>query len=226
MVDGDEVVCDPTLAYGSNPGDEERFAHPHSDSDDCTAISFDPSLAALLWGDGGMLPSGPLPTSPHVDLAHRLLLAGARRTVDPDELVESAIATAARAVQAAEPDRVDVGRPTTTRARKALVDAARQALAADPDLSVVQLAQVLAISPHHLSRLFRAATGQAISRHRLRLRTRAALERLADGERHLARVAADAGFADQSHLWRVMQQETGVAPSLLRTLLADGDRSP
>jgi len=49
----------------------------------------------------------------------------------------------------------------------------------------------------------------------MRLRARAALERLA-GEDALARLAADTGFADQSHLCRVLRAETGHPPSTLR----------
>jgi AraC-like DNA-binding protein len=84
----------------------------------------------------------------------------------------------------------------------------------------LELGRGLAISPQHLSRIFRALTGATISRHRMRLRVRAALERLADGERDLARLAADAGFADQAHLCRVVRDETGTTPSALRHALA------
>ena len=79
---------------------------------------------------------------------------------------------------------------------------------------------MLAVSPHHLSRIFRAGTGHTISRHRMRLRTRSALERLAAGEQNLARLAAELGFADQSHLVRVTSAELGRTPSALRALLA------
>jgi AraC-like DNA-binding protein len=54
----------------------------------------------------------------------------------------------------------------------------------------------------------------------MRLRARAALGRLAGGEGDLARLAADVGFADQSHLCRVLRDETGHTPSALRQALA------
>ena len=54
----------------------------------------------------------------------------------------------------------------------------------------------------------------------MRLRTRAVLERLAAGEDDLARLAADLGFTDQSHLYRVVRSETDVAPAVLRRLLS------
>jgi AraC-like DNA-binding protein len=53
----------------------------------------------------------------------------------------------------------------------------------------------------------------------MRLRARAALERLAGGQSDLASLAADLGFADQSHLCRVVRDGTGHAPSALRRML-------
>jgi AraC-like DNA-binding protein len=92
-------------------------------------------------------------------------------------------------------------------------------LVANAEHSLPELARALAVSPHHLSRIFRSATGYTISRHRMRLRARSALERLAGGERDLARLAAELGFADQGHLCRVVRSETGRTPSALRQLL-------
>jgi AraC-like DNA-binding protein len=114
-------------------------------------------------------------------------------------------------------------RPATREAHCALADGAREALAADPDRSLPDLAEQLAVSPHHLSRVFHAVTGHTISRQRLRLRVRNALEQLAGGERDLARLAAELGFADQSHLCRVMRDEAGHPPSALRRDLAPAD---
>jgi AraC-like DNA-binding protein len=217
--DGTESLLDPTVAYCMNPGEEQRFDHPHPAGDDCTTIALDPALVSSMWGGDPLLPSGPLPTSPQVDLEHRLLLAAGRRGADADELVERAIAVSADTLEQVTPSRVASGRPATARARRALVDDAREALAADPDRSLQELARSLAVSPHHLSRIFRAATGSTISRHRMRLRARAALEHLVGGERDLARVAADVGFGDQSHLCRVLRSETGRVPSALRQAL-------
>ena len=111
------------------------------------------------------------------------------------------------------------GRLRPASARRQLAEDAREALAADPSRSLLALARDLAVSPHHLSRVFRANTGHTISRHRLLLRGRAALERIAAGDRQLARVAADLGFADQSHLCRTLRGQTGHTPSALRSLL-------
>jgi AraC-like DNA-binding protein len=169
------------------------------------------------------LPSETLHSPAQLDLEQRLLLAGGGRDADPDELAERAILLAASVLELSDRARAQSGAPATSHARKALVDGAREALAAEPGQSLPVLSRSLAISPHHLSRLFRSVTGHTISRHRMRLRARAALERLAAGERNLARLAADLGFSDQSHLCRVVRSETGSTPSSLRAALGTAE---
>jgi AraC-like DNA-binding protein len=220
-VDGVESVVDPTLAYCMNPGEEERFDHPRTHhGDDCTTIALEPGLVASLCGGEEALPSGPVRVPPDVDLAHRLVLVAGRKGGDPDQVVERAITLVGLALEQVDPTRVAAGRPATARARRLLVDGARELLAVEPGCPLPRLARELATSPHHLSRVFRLATGHTISRHRMRLRARAALERLASGEHDLARLAADVGFADQSHLCRVLRAETGRPTSALRHVLA------
>jgi AraC-like DNA-binding protein len=118
------------------------------------------------------------------------------------------------------PRRVASGRPSTVLARRRVVGEALEALVENPRAGVIELARRVVVSPHHLSRVFRAETGETISRYRNRLRVRLALERLAAGEPCLARLAADLGFADQGHLARVVRRELGATPSLLRERLA------
>jgi AraC-like DNA-binding protein len=218
--DGIASTLDSTLVYGINPEQEERYDHPHPGGDDCTVLFLTPEVAASLGGGEPSLPTRPLAASPEIDLEHRLLLASARRNDDPDELVERGITLAGRTLEEDTPRAVAAGRPATAHARRVLVAGAREALAAEPQLSLPQLARALAVSPHHLSRTFSSTTGTTISRHRVRLRVRAAMERLADGECDLARLAAAVGFADQSHLCRALKSETHRTPSALRRLLA------
>jgi AraC-like DNA-binding protein len=218
-VNGTEMLLDPTVAYFTNPGQEQRYDHPHDHGDDCTSIGLDQRLAASLWGGDPTLPDRPLPVSPQLDFEHRMLLAAARRGGDSHELAERAVALTASALEHVEPARVAAARPSTSRARRALVDGVREALIADLDRPLVELAAGLAVSPHHLSRVFRRATGHTVARHRMRLRARVALERLAGGEQDLARLAAEVGFADQSHLCRVVRSETGRTPAALRASL-------
>lgn len=218
--DGAHHLLDPTQAYCINPGEEQRYDHPGAGGDDCTSVQVAPALLASFWGGDPTLPADPLPTSPRIDLEHRLLLAAARRGDTEDELYERTLALTAAALEQIDPGRVASGRPATVRARRTLVDEVRQALAADPGRSLADLAATLDVSPSHLSRIFHAASGHTIALHRMRLRVRAALDRLERGERHLARLAADVGFVDQSHLCRVVRQETGRTPAALRRALS------
>lgn len=217
---GGRQVLDPTLAYCMHAGEEQRYDHPHADGDDCTAIALSPDLVASLWGGDPALPTAAIPTSSEIDLRHRLLLSAAGASHDEHELYERALALLAATLAVASAIRVSAGRPATARARRTIVESAREALTERPDRSLPELARITSTSPHHLSRVFRAEAGHTISRQRIRLRARAALDRLADGDENLARLAADVGFADQSHLCRVLVEETGRTPSALRRALS------
>lgn len=218
-VDGTETLLDPAVVYFENPGDEQQVAHPCDGGDACTVVRLAPDLAAEIWGGDPDLPAQPLFTDSSLDLEQRELVAGSS-SPDTFELTERALLLLADILERAHPARVGVGRPSTVAARRRAVEAAREELAANPRIGVRELAGAVAVSPHHLSRIFSARTGESISRYRNRIRVRLALERLAEGESSLARLAADLGFADQAHLTRVVFAHVGRAPSRLRVLLA------
>jgi AraC-like DNA-binding protein len=217
--EGASALLDSSVAYCVNPGEEQRYDHPHPGGDDCTSLTVSAPLVGELVATGDRLPRGALPTSSRVDLEHRLLLAAVRRGEDEHEALERALRLLGATLRG-ETGSARATRPAAARAQRLLADAAREALSADPDHSLSELAQMLAVSPAHLSRVFSATTGQTVARHRMRARARRALERLAGGERDLARLAAEVGFADQSHLCRVVRRETGATPRELRSALA------
>ncbi len=215
-VNGVSTVLDSTTAYTMNPGDEQRFDHPHSAGDDCTFVTFSPALVDHLTGGGQSFLPEPVATTGKVDLGQRKLLALARRDESGDATFEAALHVAAVTLARERPPLAQPGTRRAVKARRELVEAAREALAHQPGLSLSALAQQLATSPHHLSRHFHALSGSTVSRYRMRLRVRAALERLAAGEPDLATLAAELGFADQPHLTRVVRAETGSTPAQLR----------
>jgi AraC-like DNA-binding protein len=143
-----------------------------------------------------------------------------RSAEDEFEFAERVVTLAANVLGASAPTPATARRPSTAAARRRVVDTAREALAVDPTLGLVDVARVAAVSPHHLSRTFHSETGETVSRYRNRIRVRLALERLAEGERRLARLAAELGFSDQAHLARVVRSEVGRTPSSLRAALA------
>jgi AraC-like DNA-binding protein len=217
-VNGRESFVDPTVVYFERPDDEQQIAHPGA-GDACTALYLSDVLLASVWGGELGVPDDAVATGAATDLQHRLLLLGRS---DECAVGDAVVALAADVLGQAAPKRVAAGRPATAAARRRVVHDARELLVEDPTASVIQLARRVAVSPHHLSRVFRAETGETISRYRNRLRVRLALERLAAGDACLARIAADLGFADQAHLARVVRSELGTPPSALRRLLTRG----
>ena len=221
---GDEVI-EPGIAYFQRAGEEEEFAHPHDGGDRCTSVGLSDTLVAALLGGDPTLPAAVVATSPHADLALRRL--GVTRAVDsrpvgtliePTRHEEHVLALVAGVLAAALPKRAAAGRPATAQARRRAASDAREALAADPSLGLLDLARATAVSPHHLSRVFKQEVGVSVTTYRRRLRLRAALERIDDGG--LARVAADAGFADHAHFTREVRALLGTTPSALQREIA------
>jgi AraC family transcriptional regulator len=81
-------------------------------------------------------------------------------------------------------------------------------------IEVNDLASLAGRSPFHFTRVFARSMGVTPYRYVVHLRLRAAIERIRRGM-SLAEVAADTGFADQSHLSRWIRRVHGVTPSQL-----------
>lgn len=109
---------------------------------------------------------------------------------------------------------------TTTR----LLTDARAALENDPasDRPFAEMADDLGLHRVTLSRAYRDQYGCTMSVHRRRLRVSDAAQRIAASTQPLARIAAQAGFADQSHMTRSFGQELGVSPGAFRRLCQSG----
>jgi AraC-like DNA-binding protein len=224
-VEGVESLLDPSVVYFEAPGAEQQVAHPHDGGDACTVFALSAEVTAELWGGDADLPTQPLYSDPVLDLQHRQLVATAGCT-DAFELGERSVLVLARLLERAEPARVAAGRPSTVAARRRAVEATRELLAGKPCLNLLRLAREVAVSPHHLSRTFSHATGSSITRYRNRLRVRLALERIAEGETSLARLAAELGFADHAHMTRVVRAELGEPPAQLRGALTPREATP
>jgi len=89
----------------------------------------------------------------------------------------------------------------------------------DRDLSLADLAERAGLSSARLRALARSELGAPLAHWRLWRRLEIAVLRLRAGE-SLAIAAAEAGFADQSHLNRAMSRFFGVTPLTVARLLA------
>ncbi|MFF9310628.1 helix-turn-helix domain-containing protein [Streptomyces sp. NPDC014748] len=88
-------------------------------------------------------------------------------------------------------------------------------------VTLADLAAVAGVSESHFTRAFKASTGQSPHQYLLRRRLDHARRELLRTDRPIAQIAAEAGFADQSHLTRMMRRHEGATP---RTLRDDGGR--
>jgi AraC family transcriptional regulator len=89
----------------------------------------------------------------------------------------------------------------------------------DDRLTLTDLAGVACLSPYHFSRSFKQAVGVGPQRYVMQRRLERATTLMRRTNQPLARIAQEAGFADQSHLTSVFRRETGVTPGQFRSSL-------
>jgi AraC-like DNA-binding protein len=208
---------DRHCAYLVSPQEQECFAHP-SGGDVCTSITVRAPLWRALAG-AEAVPAAPcVPVDGRLDLAHRRCLTAARAG-DPDyalaeELIGLLTAAVRRTVPGPIPD--EAGRRDHR-----LVAAARSAILDGHPAAggLVPLSELLVVSPFRLSRAFSREMGESITRYRNRIRVARALDALERGQRSLAALATDLGYADQAHLTRTLRAHVGHTPSAVRALL-------
>jgi AraC family transcriptional regulator len=83
-------------------------------------------------------------------------------------------------------------------------------------IGLAELAETVGVHPAYLARAFRAHYGLSVGEYGRRLRLAWAAAELAGSETPLAEIAANAGFADQSHFTRVFRRHVGTTPARYR----------
>ncbi len=215
--DGIEHVVDSTTGFVRGPGEESSIAMPLGYPDELTVLEVDDSVLDAV--PELTLATGPLPISPQTDLAHRMLCTRLAARADHVTLQTAVIEVLGCAIGCERRD-VSLARPSTEAMHRRIVTHVCELLHDAPsDTSLVELARAVAVSPFHLTKVFRRVTGMTISQYRARLRVHAALERISGGDEDLSRIAASTGFADHSHMTRSIVAQVGHTPSALRSLL-------
>jgi AraC family transcriptional regulator len=87
-------------------------------------------------------------------------------------------------------------------------------------LSLAEVAAAVGVEPDRVARGFRRAFGEPLSSYLRRIRVDAAAVLLASTDLPISRVAADVGFADQSHLTRWFAWHFGTTPGRYRAAQA------
>jgi AraC-like DNA-binding protein len=212
---GGVTVADATTAVLLGAGEEYRVSHPGGHGDACTVLAFASDTLEEAVG----VPRKPAaPLRPATQRRAALFTAALRRGPDPLAADEGALLLLADVAADVRATRV------ASRAAERRADAVRAVLAADPTAHwrLDTVAAAVHSSPFHLARQFRAETGETIARHLMRLRLALAAERIAGGERNLARLASDLGFAHHSHLSARFRGLFGATPRELRTIATAG----
>ena len=212
---GRRFLHDSNTAHFENHGDEQQIAHPHGGGESLTSIRFSETCLTCLTGES-RLPDAMFYTPPDIDLKQRYLLVACAQE-DSFAAAELAFLLLELSLRWVDPDMRFPGSQGEV-ARHRLVDDARLVLAENPSIGLASLSKAVSASPNHLSRTFKSLTGQTISAYRNRLRTRLALERLAEGEDHLATLAVELGFSDHSHMTNTIRKETGRSPGYFRDI--------
>jgi len=84
---------------------------------------------------------------------------------------------------------------------------------------VRELADAAGVHPVYLARAFRRHYGRPVTDYLRHVRVRAAAAQLGCGESPISRIAAEVGFADQSHLCRTFKGLAGAPPATYRALV-------
>lgn len=84
------------------------------------------------------------------------------------------------------------------------------------EIRTEDVAKAVGVSPFHLSRLFKALTGQTMREYLTAARIEAAKQLLAASDRSIPQIASLLRFCDQSYFTRIFRQLTGMTPGQYR----------
>ncbi|HEX2674142.1 MAG TPA: AraC family transcriptional regulator [Polyangiaceae bacterium] len=243
---GVKLMADPNHVLFFNRDEGYRVAHPAGAGDDCTVFAFEDRVLrdALELVDPRWLDSASLDAThtgadalarpfrfahglndertfwAHEKLRHAAQSPQSNSLARDEAAVELLSAVLHSAYESHGRDTKAI-RPSTRAAHTEVVQRASLFLATafGDDASLDDVGRAAHASPFHLARLFRRESGLSIHQYRHRLRMRAALARIADGESDLSRLALDLGFSSHSHLTDAFRLAFGISPSECRKSL-------
>jgi len=244
---GETVIADANHVLFFNRDHGYHVAHPVGAGDDCTVFAFDDGwlrnaleLVDPRWLDRvGAFGTGKTAEEELVQpfrFAHGLIDESTfwaherlRRTAQarhPESLAleEAAVELLMTVFQRSYRSRGYAAKPARASTRATHFDTVRRAcllLATTftENASLDDVGRAAHASPFHLARLFRRELGLTIHQYRHRLRLRAALTRIADGETNLSELALELGFSSHSHLTDAFRLAFGMSPAACRKSL-------
>jgi AraC family transcriptional regulator len=215
---GAPIVADPNTALVLGMADTYQVSHPVDGGDRCTVLVFRPELIEDALGSAETR-YGTIHAAAQLSI-HILTYSMANGMIDQLEAEENAIFVL-HALASDFKSLPSLSWQRVSEFQKQRVEEVRALLASQPSepWHLQSIAQTVYCSPFHLARQFRAITGESIARYLLRLRLALALDRLAQGETNLARLAVDLGFAHHSHFSARFRSVFGSTPTTVRNTL-------
>jgi len=215
---GRSAVIDPTCTLLINPGSPYRMSRHFGERSHGAYVLVRPDVFAEIARSEAPDASGFAeidgPSSTRSYLLHRSLLDRIDSAPGPDALEIDEMAMAL--VEAAfRPQRREGG---TSRRQRLRVNRARAVILenlAGP-LKLDDIARAVGLSPFHLCRVFRRATGRTLHQYRTALRLRVAVDRLGDPDLDLASLSLELGYSSHSHFTAAFRKEFGISPSKIR----------
>ena len=227
-VGGREILADANHVIFFNGDEPYRVTHPIDGGDDCTVFRFAPRVLrdAIAEHDewaadrlGGPFAHTHGPARSVELMRQHVCRAIARRgELEADERAVELLGAVLDSAYAVRGERPRAKRSATDRAHRETARAT-QALLNERFADAMDLAQVarhVHASPYHLARLFRRETGGSIHQYRGRLRLAASLQRLAEGERDLTRLALGLGYSSHAHFTDTFRRTFDTTPSDFR----------
>lgn len=213
---GVPIVADPNTALVFRMGDTYQFSHPVNGGDQCTVLVFRPELMDEALGDieaqHGTIHAA---TQMRIHILTYTLATGLTDRLESEESAVLVLNALAKDFNSS----LTLQRVSEFQQRR--VEEVRALLASKPTnpWHLESIARSVYCSPFHLARQFRAVTGESIVRYLLRLRLALALDRLAQGETDLAKLAVELGFAHHSHFSARFRSVFGETPTAVRNTL-------
>lgn len=228
------VVADPSRVMFYNRGQEYRRERIAEDGDRCEwfAFSAEDLTHAIRRYDprADERPERPFaiahaPSDPGSYALQRILFTHAARGAPLDALAveDLAMQLLERVLASAYGERSSATEGAR-HAHRALADAVRSVVCArlSEPLTLGGLARAVGASPFHLSRVFGREAGCSLHAYVDTLRLFQSLERIADGEACLTKLALDLGYASHSHFTFAFRKRFGIPPSHVRRVAARG----
>lgn len=228
-----ECTANPNHVVFFNRDEPYRVSHPIRGGDDCSVFSIRRDVMAIIVAEfdpsapdrrSSLFQSAESGCDAALHMRHLRLLSEIERGNLTDIAVEEQVLLLAREVMrqssSRSSQRCRAVRTETRRSRADCVEEAKRIISAGfrTAMSLDDLSRRVHASPYHLCRIFRDVTGRSIHAYRNDLRLRFALDRLAEGEQDLTRLALELGFADHGHFSTAFRRTFAISPSQFRLI--------